>query len=386
MIKSVCEKDLCVGCNACRLACSQKAIEIVDTKLSLNAYIDENKCVNCGVCVKVCQQNNSIEYTKPFLWYQGWANKEEVRLKASSGGLATTAVYYFWKKKYAVYSCAFKDGELAYKKVLDIEEYDRFFVGSKYIKSNTKEIYFEIKKELAKGTPVLFIGLPCHIQGLKMFIGEKLGNNLYTIDLICHGTPSMELYKQYLKEKGIDVQSLSFIKFRHKMQYDYKISPTDFEYWLYPFLRGLNYTKNCYSCKFARTERVSDITLGDSWGSQLDTSELNKGISLILVNSEKGQQLLEMLDIHVESVDVENAIANNSQLQHSSKVPENREIFERKFTKSSNYHSAIDKSYRKLIKRIRWRRSLFGKCIRLLRTKKTVDVNKIKIGFFEELQ
>lgn len=379
----VCSENFCVGCNACVNICPKNAIKIVDDKLHINAYIDEEKCVDCGLCKKVCQQNNSVTYNNPIAWYQGWTNDEATRIQASSGGFASTAANYFFEKEYAVFTCTLNNGKFIYRKIADKKDFKKC-IGSKYVKSDTDHVYSQIRKELASGQKVLFIGLPCHIQGLKLFVGEELQDNLLNIDLICHGTPSFELYKKYLDEKGIELELVQSISFRQKTQYT-DLIPSGYEYWLAPFLRGLNYTKNCYHCKFACKGRVSDITIGDSWGTTLSIIEKNKGVSLIICNTEKGIFITKLLDFHLEDVDVKRAIYNNKQLIRSTDIPKERSEFEAILSKTGNYHKAVRSCYRKAILKTKLKQSFVGQILKKA-LKRNADLSQVKIAFYEHVE
>ena len=365
MKKTVCKEKNCVGCNACVQICRKDAVRIEDHKYYLDAVIDSARCVECGMCSKVCQQNTTPSYHHALAWYQGWSNNEEIRIKSASGGIATAAAQFFLKKNYSVYACRFLNGKLIYQKVAN-EKQLVHFAGSKYVKSDTSTVYSEIKSELKAGTNVLFIGLPCHVQGLKLFLGDKLQEKLFTVDLICHGTPSFALYKQYLEEKGVKPEFVSDVSFRQKTAYTASY-PKNFEYWNFPFLNGLTFTENCYDCKFACEDRISDITIGDSWGSELGIDEKNKGISLIICNTEKGLGLINSLDLHLEYVDIKKAQQSNRQLLHSTARPENRKRFVNSLIKTDHYHKSIGACYPKYIVKAALKRTIIGSLLKKIR-------------------
>ena len=181
------------------------------------------------------------------------------------------------------------------------------FVGSKYIKSNPKGIYKEISKKLKNGEKVLFIGLPCQVAALKKYIKD---DKLYTVDLICHGTPSPLVLEAFLKDYGLKLNEMKDISFRNKMKFGLKYNLKEFhsdiisDNYLYTFLNSTTYTENCYSCKYARLERVGDVTLGDSWGSTQSEEEKMKGISLVLCQSDKGKHLLSQANLQLLETDL----------------------------------------------------------------------------------
>lgn len=360
-MKTVCEENMCSGCMACLDICKKDAIQIKDELSHFNAVISDN-CINCGMCHSICQNNRSAQFINPQQWYQGWANDENIHLNGSSGGLAMALAHSFVKNGGVVCSCVFSDGEFLFRFV-NKEENLKAFSGSKYVKSNARGIYNKVRERLKLGEKILFIGLPCQVSALKNFIGEKLNAQLYTIDLICHGTPSSKVLNIFLKQHGCDLDTLQKIDFRSKDKFGVSVDKKSFtpnginDSYMISFLGSLNYTENCYNCQYAKIDRVSDITLGDSWGSNLSNNEWKKGVSLILSQTEKGRFLIENANLHLENVDLEKAIANNHQLSHPSKKPERRDFFFDGIKKNKNYDILVFCSFPKncikqLIKRI----------------------------------
>lgn len=341
MVNTVCEINHCTGCNACVNKCPKSAIIIKDDVFTLNACIDLEKCIGCGICIKTCPNINDVNLNLPLKVLQGWALSENVRNESSSGGFASTAILKCIEDGYSVFSCCFVGNELVYDKVKDANDLARF-KGSKYLKSDTKKIYISIKNELKKGKKVLFIGLPCHVAGLYAFLDKKYTENLISIDLICHGTPSQKLFRKMLSENGFNSSVSCDFTFRKHADFSTSFDNRNgFFYWSIPFLKGQTYTENCYSCKYARIERVSDITIGDAWGSDFGSAELMKGLSLVLINSLKGQKLAYSLKFHFTPIDEKIAINSNGQLDHPSEKPDNREPFINHYRITNNYFQSI---------------------------------------------
>lgn len=351
--KTVCKSSECTGCAACMSVCPTNAVKTIVCIDSCMSVIDEKLCIKCNKCEKICPQNHPVEKIKPFIWYQGWANDEKIRMEGSSGGIATAIATSFVNNGGSCCSCVFENGNFVFKFASNSEEVKRFS-GSKYVKSNPQGIYNEIKKIINQGRKVLFIGLPCQVAAVKKIVGERKKENLYTIDLICHGTPSPIMLDLFLKENGYDLNELTDIKFRKKNNYylseNYKgIKPSNVrDRYTLSFLRSLNYTENCYSCQYATFERASDITLGDSWGSEISKKEQDKGISLVLCQTEQGKELLEMTDLHLEYVDIKKAIENNKQLSNPSIKNSKRDKFFNTLYKTKNFSKSVAKCYFKI--------------------------------------
>lgn len=295
-----------------------------------NAVIDEVKCVNCGLCEKICPNVKCVEQVNPIFWKEGWALNPEIRSNASSGGIASSIIYSFIKNGGYVASCMLNKGEFVFELTNSTQRAEQF-VGSKYVKSNPKTIYIDIERKLQEGKKVLFVGLPCQAAALKNFSRNQ--DNLYTVDLICHGSPSPELLKMYLKEKSVDIEELEGLNFREKTSFGLRSVgknngfPRIVDMYTYAFLKSIDYTENCYSCRYASQSRVSDISLGDSWGSELSEEEKKKGISLVLCQTKKGEELLKKSNVELFDADITRAIQLNHQLEYPSRIPSSRMFF-----------------------------------------------------------
>ena len=349
-METVCKKDLCTGCMACVDICPKNAISVEDEMMAYNAEIDISKCVNCDACKKVCQVNNEIKFNQPKYWKQGWALDEDIRKESSSGGFATAIELMFVKTMGSVCSCTFEKGNFVFK-LVEREDKIHDFKGSKYVKSNPSGVYNLILHKIRAGEKVLFVGLPCQVAGVLKYVGNN--DNLYTIDLICHGTPSPKILQSFLDIYNMKLQDINKISFRTKNTFQLEKDklfnvPAVMDYYTHTFLNSVSYTENCYTCKYARTERISDITIGDSWGSELDTDEQNRGISLAICQTEKGKQLLMNSELCLFDVNIGRAIEYNHQLRHPSLKPDERKCFMNMIKDGDNFKKAIRKCYPKL--------------------------------------
>lgn len=342
---TVCRKDMCTGCMACIDKCAFGALKLEQNYNTYNVSIQDDKCVNCGACHRICHNNTEDEFKEPIGWLEGWANDSETRKNSSSGGFATAMMKGFIKNGGVVCSCVFEKGDFIFKSIRNVSELSSF-QGSKYVKSNPMGIYKEIES-LLKDKRVLFIGLPCQVAALKNYIPENNLKNLYTVDLICHGTPSPLLLRKFLKEHGYDINSITEIRFRRKTNFrlmDDKWEPIVdsciADCFSYSFLHGFNYTENCYSCKYARRQRISDLTIGDSWGTD-KKEEKRKGISLALVQTEKGNELLELSELALYEADASKAVAANHQLESPSVKDKRYVRFFEAVNKGIKYDKAV---------------------------------------------
>lgn len=210
------------------------------------------------------------------------------------------------------------------------------YLYQKYSKVNSVSSWCKngLKKALALGVPYLTFSTATWL--LKTVFADSV--NLYTIDLICHGSPSPRILNMALEEKGIDIKKLTQIRFRNKTNFGlssqdagqvYKtLTPAGIQdMYTYAFLTSLDYTENCYSCQYATIERVADVTIGDSWGSDLPQKEQGRGVSLLLCQTDKGANLVKNSGMQLKEVDIDKAIDANHQLRHPSVAPDIREAF-----------------------------------------------------------
>ena len=349
-MKTVCEINNCNLCSACTSVCPVDCIELIDAIEFSNAIIDENKCINCHLCEKICPRINKIQGNAPLQWLNAFSNDSKIRDASSSGGIASQISYKCLDEGFYIAGCKYSIDSRSFVTTLEntYEEVEKFR-GSKYVKSNMGNVIKDIIDKLKDDKKVLFIGTPCQVAGVKVVVAlKKLEKNFYTLDLICHGTPSQKIFNKFISEYEIkeDIKRINFRK-HHVMQVSinewkslekYKVMDP----YMIGFLQGLFYTDNCYSCDYANKNRISDISLGDSWESE----EVKKGLNLLLVNNEKGQELLKMISEKIECKEAnkELAISKNGQLSHPSIKPKQRNKFFKKY-KILSFKNNIFKSY-----------------------------------------
>lgn len=350
-MKLVCEEGLCNGCGCCKEVCGKQAITIQDDITVMKALINEEKCISCDACKKVCPTQNIPKKTEPMGWLQGWSQNSDTRDSAASGGYATEIMKAFVKNKGIVYSCRFSNGIFGFDRASKLEDIN-YFIGSKYVKSNPEEVYKRIREDLSEKREVLFLGLPCQVAAVKNLFGEN--KLLYTADLICHGTPSANFLEIYLKQcKKKDLSNIDSIRFRINNKYQLVVDNEPLvvkgvsDAYSIAFIEGATFTENCYQCAYAGTKRISDLTLGDSWGSLLEIEERKRGISLAMYQNEKGYKLLQMAKIEMQEVNPELAIKANRQLNAPMVMPKQRDSILQGAKKGKKVEGLVRHSYPK---------------------------------------
>lgn len=322
----------CTGCFACMDMCPRKCIAVGQDKLGhTRPLIDTETCTDCGACSKVCPENNRTERNTPTLVWAAWSKDEKKRIKSSSGALATICSEWIINNGGVVYGCAFKRPfNFQHIRCTALSELESL-KGSKYVQSSTVGVYKKVANDLKIGKTVLFIGTPCQVAAVKGF--TKNASNLITIDLICHGTPSVVLLKDSLPQKILDLP-FDKVEFRTQTNFHFTLKTTENNSLAYErdlrqdlFLKGfftaLFYRNNCYHCQYATTRRVSDITLGDFWGVDKSALPANtkEGISLVMQNTPQGKKLLSHIKDYINYVErpITEAISGNKQLHHPMK-------------------------------------------------------------------
>lgn len=326
-------RELCTGCAACANVCPHDAITMKkEWKGFLYPEIDNKKCVNCGLCQKACPVN--IERA-PFVFPETYAYVESdltCLLTASSGGAFGVVARYVIEQGGIVYGATMDDNYDVYYIGAETEDDLKKLHGSKYVQAYTNLIFRDVKSQLKSGRKVLFCGCPCQVAGLNQYL-KKCYDNLLTMDLICHGVPSLPYFKSYVQDllKNKDIEKF---RFRYKALSDRKeetcgkriyVGFSNRDYYMTHFLWGKGYRSSCYKCKYAVGSRPGDFTIGDYWNNENThvLSDTSRGASLVLFNTSKSLTLKNVFANAGEFKQVntfEDAMGKNGgQLEHPSK-------------------------------------------------------------------
>lgn len=353
----------CTGCGACYNICPISAITMQGDEYGFyKPVIDKEKCTNCGLCERTCPLDKYVSSNDESKAMALINRDDNVRLRCASGGAFSAFATQIINNGGVVYGVVWNDNIVAvHNRTETIEQLEKMYT-SKYVQANTGNSFKQAKNDLDTGKIVLFSGTPCQIAGLKSYLRKEY-ENLFTIDLICHGTPSpliLEKYKQeFLKEHK--EEKILNINFRDKLigwrpSHDittiygaskkYQLNKIPY---MKAFLENATINTSCLNCQFNKTSRVADITIGDFWGVDEYDPTLNdkKGTSIILINNRKGQHLLNIVEVtcKLQEVPLEVAMKRNPNIYSSSKPHKNREEFLNKVCVENKTLKACVKRY-----------------------------------------
>lgn len=322
-------KEKCCGCTACASICPRKCIGMVaDDEGFLYPQVDTKKCVDCGLCEKVCPQLSGYKKSHVKKAYVVRHKNDAVVSSSTSGGAFTAFAECVLEQGGSVFGVAYDENfQVAHIEVRGEVEQLAGFRGSKYVQSRLDNTFSSVKDRLENGETVLFSGTSCQIAGLSNYL-RKDYENLLTIEVICHGTPSPLLWKKYLeyqqKKYNSTVRSAVF----RKKTYGYHSGTMELvfangkrytgsarvDYMLKSFFSEISSRPSCYTCLCKGIERPADISIYDCWHAKELVPGLlddDKGYTNILINTDKGQRLLQntVAQLNWEPVYVERAIA-----------------------------------------------------------------------------
>lgn len=374
----------CSGCGACSVVCPVNAITMKEEADGcLYPRIDQASCLHCNKCADVCVFQRHPQGHAPLAAYAALGREEELVRKSASGGVFSALAKAFMQDggKIAGAVMDLKQNSARVYHLLSDKEADlQRMQGSKYVQSEAWECYKQVQKALKEGSHVLFSGTPCQVAAVKRITGDP--SNLVTMDLVCHGVPSLKMLNDFLsiftnRLKG-SLQNFSFRTKTAKRPFsahivtdkrDYLFNASQLSYYKL-FLNGIIYRDSCYHCPYACMERVADLTMGDYWGvkekhgHQMASGEMpeRKDYSCLLVNTEKGSNFLGQYGENLQCFPSEAKwiAENNEQLNTPSSPGKGREEMLNLYKEKG--YGAVEKAFvRQAGGRLRYEWRLFKK-------------------------
>ncbi len=352
----------CCGCSACASICPKDAITMTPDGMGfLYPKVDVGKCIDCGLCEKVCSFNSDYDKSLnlPSLIPFGVRHKDIKEIARSQSGAAFVVLSdWILEQGGVVYGAGYTGHfRVVHKRAITKEERDEFR-GSKYVQSDMNGVFRLVKQDLQAGHIVCFSGTPCQTSGLRSYIAPRLRENLYLVDIICHGVPGPFLWRDYLKylekKEGMPITAVNFrdksLKGWHSHVESFRFADTyTYTYtYTYLFYTHITLRSSCGNCPFCNTIRPSDITIGDFWGVEKSSKTFaadNKGCSLILLNTEKGKSWFNKVKDKIDLLPVELKNCLQGNLQRPSKLHSKHLDFERDYL--THGFAYVKRKYRK---------------------------------------
>lgn len=349
------EKSNCIGCRVCQEICPKNAISfVINDEGFLIPEINDSKCILCYKCKNICPMNNQIIKKKTNASFIGIIKDEKEFLNSSSGGAFTAIINSFTDENIYVCGAKYNTDFSVSHEVLPKSEIS-VFRKSKYVQSDLKNSFENIKRIIENGKRVIFTGTPCQVHALNIYLkNNKFKENLLTVDLICTGVCSSVLLREFInisekKYNGtvskIDMRYKNANVFNKQMIEINDKTITDRNAYLFRNLYGskVAYNENCYNCQFATEERCSDITIGDWWGSVEKLSQIqNMGCSVIMFNSDKSMKLKDSIlsQMNYSVISIDEIKDDNPTLYTPSIRPKGNVMFKR-YAKKRQYNKIL---------------------------------------------
>lgn len=361
MINILCKSDCC-GCESCVQACPKQCINFKkDSEGFYYPHVNLEECISCGTCEKVCPILNPYSSNKAIDAYAAINKNDEIRRQSSSGGIFSLFAEKVIDDGGVVFGAKYNREWQVVISYTDTKDGLIDFRGSKYSQARVGKSFKQCKEFLNSNRKVLFTGTPCQIAGLNHYL-QKDYNNLTTCEVVCHGVPSPLVIEKYLNEIKNDANSqIVNLDFRNKLsgwknysvvintQSHSIITPYRENLFMRAFLNDLILRPSCYECKAKAGRSHSDITIADFWGIGHLHPEMddNKGTTLLIINTKKGNKLLSEVDsINVIETSLNDALSFNPAYFKSAKPHRRRNYFFKKLDSSESIIHLINKSLR----------------------------------------
>lgn len=332
----------CTGCYACVNICPKNCIFMKrNTEGFLYPIIDEDNCVNCGLCKSVCSIDSTSFENKEHKAYACFSKKEDIVKQSSSGGLFYEIASFILEN--GGYVCGAEYAEdFSVRHILINEKEDLYkLMKSKYVQSSINKVYLKIKDILYTGKQVLFMGTPCQVKGLKLYL-KKDYDNLFCGEVVCHGVPSYKVLKKYTDYisnnsniKSIDFRNKEDSWKNYSVKFEFENNEVNMNYekclYLLGFINNLYLRKSCYSCDCKMDKTEADFTLGDFWGVDKLRPDIDNdnGVSLYISHTNKGDVILKELksEIFCEKIKDKKYIDFNPSIIKCAEKNKERKIF-----------------------------------------------------------
>lgn len=385
------DKKNCCGCSACVQRCPKQCIRLEeDTEGFLYPQVDEETCIKCGLCEKVCPILNQADKLSVLEVLAVKNPNDEERMNSSSGGvflpLAREVINQGGVVFGAVYDESWEVHHVYAEKIEDVYP----MMGSKYLQSKIGNSFKDAERFLKQGREVLFVGSPCQIAGLRTYLRNKQYSNLLAVDFLCHGVPSPGVWRRYLAETygGYDAKEQSRlqatagknsvllsslnatspigdIKFRDKRESGWKkyrfivrqksaskadqntVLSSDIHYdnpFMQGFLSDIYLRPSCYACKCKNGVNHSDMTIADFWGINQIAPEFDddKGVGLVLLNTKKGEEYFSRFPMDMMPSNLEKAHYYNGGFNEHTKAHPKRDQFFFLIENGKSIKAAVD--------------------------------------------
>lgn len=349
MIELVSKYDCC-GCTACESICHKKAISMQPDNLGfLYPIVNKEKCVDCGLCNAVCpisQRDLGIYDKTDSLVYALHNKNEKICQNSSSGGVFLALCDYVIDKGGVIFGAEYDNNFVVKHRFEDKKENVKRMSGSKYVQSDIRGVFFQVKQFLSKDKLVLFSGTPCQIEGLKLYLRKEY-DRLITVDILCHGVPSPKVFSDYInfidknsvfklthinmKDKtfGWEYQNLRLFFGNNKSQFNTIVS----NLWNKIYYSHLVVRPSCFKCRFTNYNRTGDLSIGDFWGINKNhpTFDTTNGASLLMVNSIKGNMVWNEVKIKFNYIESDKEKCKQQALLHPVQEPDNTDFILKRY-------------------------------------------------------
>jgi coenzyme F420-reducing hydrogenase beta subunit len=355
------DKTKCCGCGACVVVCPRSCIRLqADGEGFDYPVINLDDCIDCGKCLSVCGMQSPLDMRPVRAAYAGWHKDAATRAKGTSGSVFGALAKIVCDDGGVVAGAAFTpDFKAVHHNLATTMDQVESFHGSKYVQSATEACFSKIAEAIKNGQRIFFTGTPCQVASIRL-LNKDNASNLVTCDIVCHGVPSPAVFRRYVEE----------MEARQKAKIVHHTFRDKSSGWNFPQIRSLfdngktirslgwadrffhGYSKNiflrpcCHVCPFTSPQRGGDLTIADCW--RVATShplyDDNKGTSLVLVNSDKGETLLMQATeaglLFLGAYDLGLAASRNTPLREPAKAPAVRQSFFDTFKRTDSFSEA----------------------------------------------